>query len=180
MPAYNFQRRFVFPILLGVKPHTIRRRRKYPTEPGDRIMMYTGLRTKRACKFGTSLCIKVEPIIIYPWKLEVLIANEQGVYSWMKDYALEALAQHDGFGCVEEFFYFFQSTYFTDMLDDFEIIHWDPRRIEIIPGVRTFPFSEMMTSFKFGVPLEKNPKYWPPYPPTKLEAVADWEERRMR
>lgn len=189
MPAYNFQRRFVFPILLGKKPHTIRRRRKYATEPGDRIMMYTGLRTKKACKFGEAPCIKIEPIILYLRKHEVLVADERGVYAWMKDYVVEALARHDGFSNVESFFYFFEHTYRDEMLDDFEIIWWDPLRVEVMPGVKMFSAVRMFAVRGTYRPLDRdafNRAYFNPWSAwsdqrmAKLEAIAEWEERRRR
>lgn len=136
MPAYPFQTRMVFPILLGIKPHTIRRRRaKNPTKPGDLIQMFTYWRTPRVCRFGVAPCIKVEPVILYPWTYDLLVANEGGVYRWMLQEDKEKLARQDGFESELEFFDFFRC-YKQKMLDDFEIIHWDPLRVEVVAGVR--------------------------------------------
>lgn len=134
--VYNFQRQFVAPILLGRKPHTLRRRRKNATEPGDLVRMYTGLRTKKACRFGESPCVKVEPIIIYPFMEDIWIADKNGVYAWLLFDEVERLAKNDGFSSTEDFFAFFQRTYKASMLDDFEIIWWDLARVEVVPGVR--------------------------------------------
>jgi hypothetical protein len=135
MPAYNFQRQFIAPILRGDKPHTIRHRRMHPVKPGDTIMMFTGLRTKHCTRFGTAPCVKVEPIIIYPWKMEVLIADHQGVFGWMREDEINALARRDGFTGASAFFAFFKQ-YGLEMLSAFEIIWWDPKMVEIVPGVR--------------------------------------------
>jgi hypothetical protein len=59
---YNFQERFVKPILSGRKKHTIRAHRKHPDEPGDVMHLYTGLRTKKARLLMRSPCVKVEEI----------------------------------------------------------------------------------------------------------------------
>ncbi len=49
MPAINFQERFRESILSGRKIQTIRKYRKTPFKEGDRLYLYTGLRTKN-CK----------------------------------------------------------------------------------------------------------------------------------
>lgn len=41
----GFKKRFVEPILIGTKVHTMRRRRKTPPKIGETLHMYTGLRT---------------------------------------------------------------------------------------------------------------------------------------
>ena len=65
MPAYNFQRQFVGPILALEKPHTIRPERKNPTEVGDALYLYTGMRTKQCKLIATTPCIDVKWIGIY-------------------------------------------------------------------------------------------------------------------
>lgn len=120
MPAYNFQRQFILPIVNGDKPHTIRRRRKHATKAGDILMLYVGMRTKKAFKFAQSVCTKVEPVIIYPTIKKIMKNGEV-----MDEKAVNALAKADGFQAVEELFGFFEKTYGEYELADFEIIHWD-------------------------------------------------------
>lgn len=51
MVAYNFQRQFVEPIKTGRKKHTIRKNGKRDhAKPGDRLQLYTGMRTKSCNK----------------------------------------------------------------------------------------------------------------------------------
>lgn len=120
MPAYNFQRQFIAMVVNGKKPHTIRRRRKNPTKAGDVLMLYTGLRTKKAFKFAQSVCVKVEPVIIYPTIEKIMRGDDL-----MSEDEVVALAKADGFQSVAEFFGFFEKTYGEYELADFEIIHWD-------------------------------------------------------
>lgn len=127
MPAYNFQLQFVSPILKGLKPHTIRRKRKHrPTVPGDMLMMFINMRTPRCHRFAESRCIRVDPLIIYPWRREVLAADHRGVYSWMRPLEIEELAKRDGFVNSDPFFHFFER-YGEECLDDFENLWWDPK-----------------------------------------------------
>lgn len=136
MPAYNFQRRFVVPILLGKKPHTIRKRRAHPTEVGDMIYMNVGMRTKNCVRFGMSRCVRVEPIFIDPFSQIIIDRVENRFYSKEE---LMLLANRDGFEHYGEFFQFF--TRYGKSRLEMEIIHWDPMQVEIIPGVRMAPLS---------------------------------------
>lgn len=126
MPAYNFQKQFVPMIIGGQKPHTIRKRRKRPTKPGDSLMLYTGLRTKSAFMFAYSVCSKVEPVIIYPTIEKMMIFGEM-----MRMPEVDALAKADGFESTHKFFEFFRKTYGEYELDDFEIIHWDLKALTV-------------------------------------------------
>lgn len=123
MPAYNFQKQFVPMILDGSKPHTIRRRRKRPTVPGDRLLLYTGMRTKSCKLFAVTECVKVEPVIIYPTIKKIM--NESEI---MSGDDMFKLAKADGFDTLNAFFGFFERTYKLYELDDFEIISWDPKK----------------------------------------------------
>jgi len=126
MPAYNFQKQFVPMIIGGQKPHTIRKRRKRPTQVGDVLMLYMGMRTKKAFMFARTVCTKVEPVVIYPtiekiMKYGDLLSKEQ----------VQHLALADGFQNVGDFFAFFRDTYAWQYeLPDFEIIHWNPAKLE--------------------------------------------------
>ncbi len=135
MPAYNFQRQFIGKILDGSKPHTIRRRRKHPTKVDDTIMMFCGLRTKNCFQFAEAPCVKITPVIIFPWKAEIWKADDdkRGAFRTMKSETVNELARADGFDTVAEFFEFFK-LYKTEALDDFEIIYWDPKQLKKIEG----------------------------------------------
>jgi len=118
MPAYNFQARFVPKILAGTKPHTIRKRRKHPTKVGDILWLYSGMRTKTCKLIAGAPCVRVEPIVIWPFE-ERVAANI--------DFSIVQLAYGDGFDGLPEFFDFFRRTYREKVLIDFEIIFWDTK-----------------------------------------------------
>lgn len=125
MPAYNFQKQFVPMILDRTKPHTIRRRRvRRPTVTGDTLYLNVGMRTKQCERIAISKCIKVEPLIIYPWDMEILKADDELVYSGMIGEDVLKLARADGFDSCSAFFDFFKR-YKDSCLDDMELIHWD-------------------------------------------------------
>ncbi|MEL6703070.1 MAG: ASCH domain-containing protein [Bacteroidota bacterium] len=44
----------------GRKRQTVRRERKHPIRPGDRLLMYTGQRTRKAQKLMETTCSRVE------------------------------------------------------------------------------------------------------------------------
>lgn len=127
MPAYNFQRQFVPMILSGQKPHTIRRRRKYPTKVGDVLKLFIGMRTKNCRQFAEAVCVEVEPVIIYPTIKKIING-----FDLMDDQSVEALAKADGFDSADMFFNFFDKTYGEYELADFEIIHWDTNSLKAL------------------------------------------------
>jgi hypothetical protein len=116
MPAYNFMAQFREPILSGRKKHTIRAFRKRSTKPGERIVLYTGMRTKHCSKIAETACTRVQHITIGPRGAiaidgELLGADEK-----------ERLAYADGFDGFEEMMYFWEGR----LPFDGEIIHWKP------------------------------------------------------
>ena len=116
MPAYNFKMQFREPILSGRKRHTIRARRARPTKPGERIVLYTGMRTKSCQKIGESVCTRVEHIAISPLGAiaidgELLDAIE-----------VQQLAKADGFDSFLSMMQFWEGR----LPFEGEIIHWRP------------------------------------------------------
>lgn len=90
MGLYNFNPRFVDPILRGDKTHTIRARRRHPDSPGAMMHLYTGLRQKGARLLMRRECVKVQDIEI----------TDDGVRLDGEDLdvgELNALARSDGF-----------------------------------------------------------------------------------
>lgn len=57
MVAYSFQPQFAEPIIAGTKRQTIRRpgKRRH-ARPGERLQLYTGMRTKQCRKIGDAVC----------------------------------------------------------------------------------------------------------------------------
>lgn len=132
MPALNFQRRFVLKILGGVKRHTIRAKRKIPIKPGDRLFLFSGMRTKQCERVANVTCSKVERIRILVDPRQVQIAwdvtpgrhNPGGV--WCRDlseFEIEKLAKADGFDSADEFFTFFKEAH--GPVFQGHLIHWE-------------------------------------------------------
>lgn len=124
MPAYNFMQQWEPKILDGSKAQTIRRRRKHPTKPGQTLSLYTGQRTKNCRLIGHAPCVKVEPVILFPFLMYVKVNGHL-----LSDRKAELLAELDGFDTLQAFFKFFQR-YREPVLDDFEIVYWDPEQLQ--------------------------------------------------
>jgi len=103
MPALNFKKRFARPVESGAKRHSIRAKRKDGRNPhvGDRLYLYTGMRTKGCRKLGESVCKNVREIVI-DWPRIILAGNHLSY-----DAACKIVAA-DGFDSRAEFFDFFE------------------------------------------------------------------------
>lgn len=69
MPALNFQKRFADAVESGAKRQTIRapRRDGRPNATvGDRLYLYTGMRTKGCRKLGEAICTRRSKFVISP------------------------------------------------------------------------------------------------------------------
>ena len=92
MGAYNFMPRFVPMIEDGSKRHTIRAHRRYPDQPGDTLLLYTGMRTPACRKIFDAPCTEVEEIVIIPNEdLIILGANT------LSPTEMDSFAWYDGF-----------------------------------------------------------------------------------
>ena len=91
MGLYNFKKRFAPFVLDGSKTHTIRAKRRYPSEPGETLYLYTGLRQKGAQKLREAECVRVEDIRVTE-RQDVFIDNQQ-----LDRDECDALAYRDGF-----------------------------------------------------------------------------------
>ena len=104
MPALNFKKQFAPLIASGKKTQTIRLIRKHPIKKGDKLYLYTGLRTKHSQKIKEANCISVEPINIGCHTItlanKVLSHSEQLL-----------LAHADGFNNLADFRAFFEKAY---------------------------------------------------------------------
>lgn len=126
MPAYNFQRKFVEPILRLEKPHTIRAERKYPTTVGQWLSLYTGMRTKQCILIAEAPCMHVERIGIF--------MDAPQPYVLIDDYGLsteemDRLVRRDGFQNRQEFFSFF-AQYSREVREDkLRLIWWNTEKL---------------------------------------------------
>ena len=119
MPAYSFQAQFVKLIQDGSKHHTIRRRRKYPTKPGDVLKLYTGMRTKKCSLISVAQCASVVPVKIYPEMGRVVLDGRMLSLNDTLRFAV-----HDGFANHMDFFAFFKR-YSREVLEnELEVIYW--------------------------------------------------------
>jgi len=116
MPAYNFKAKFADAVESGRKRQTIRKRRKRPTRPGDRLYLYTGMRTKACRKLRENDCLSVEPMVI-----DVGSVRLAGRRLTMVE--VDQLSVADGFERADDFFEFFEQHYGLPF-DEAELIKW--------------------------------------------------------
>lgn len=130
MPALNFQDRFADLVASGLKPHTIRRRRKHPIKPGQTLYLYRGMRTALCRRLRKPLpCLQVTPIQIdairrtvrlgsgslyYPYEMEVMLTDPETL----------TLAKRDGFRDLDDFYAWFGNTHGGQFVGD--LIEWRP------------------------------------------------------
>ena len=112
VPKVGFKKRFVEPILIGTKVHTLRVPPKREPKIGETLFMYTGLRTKH-CEFITDkekLISKQKAVIIIRRKpmvkglnvfvYDISVSVDRRILSSDE---LEIFVQYDGFKNVADF-----------------------------------------------------------------------------
>jgi len=104
MPALNFKRRFAGQVAQGLKRQSIRGMRKRPFRVGDRLYLYTGMRTKGCRKLGEAIAKAVREIRIADAEVKL-----DGVP--LSPRATGDLARADGFGSVGELKDFFRANH---------------------------------------------------------------------
>ena len=105
MPALSFKKQFIDRIVRGEKSQTIRAERKRPFKKGDRLFLYTGMRTNQCQKLGEADCLMVYEIKINQ-KGEVFIENNK-----LSEEQKNHLAVADGFNTEEEMVTWFERTH---------------------------------------------------------------------
>lgn len=122
MGLYNFQSRFVDPILAGRKTHTIRAPRANPDKPGNTLHLYTGLRQKGAKLLMRVPCVRVEEIEIWwhgkQWETPKFFVRVDR--QLLAPDEREALAERDGFQNFAEMMQFWKER----LPFRGQIIHW--------------------------------------------------------
>lgn len=101
MVAINFTV-FQDKILDGSKRQTIRRTAR--CKPGDRLQLYTGMRTKSCRKLGEAVCVNVLTVIIKRSYTSV-------GYHRLSNREEASLAKRDGFASVADMIGFFEKHY---------------------------------------------------------------------
>lgn len=106
---------FIDKILSGEKQQTIRRfsPKWKNVKTGDKLTLYTGLRTKDCRKLGEAVVESITPITIDTDDSFVEIHTPLGDFK-LSYLDLEDLAGRDGFDCVRDFFYVFLGYVFLE------------------------------------------------------------------
>ncbi len=120
MPTINFHKQFAPGVRAGVDPEfkkrsgfrakvtTIRANRKRPFKKGDKLYLYTGLRTKYSHKIGEAECTKVEDCKMY-FRDSVFSIELDG--KTQSDLQLEKIAKLDGFKYSYDFMRWFETNH---------------------------------------------------------------------
>lgn len=116
MPAYNFKQRFAEAVEAGTKRQTIRRPRKRPTRQGDRLRLYTGMRTKGCRLLREVTCTRVVPV-----RVGKDCVRLDGRALDFVEASLLAIA--DGFINLVLFYEFFERLYGLPV--ELELIEWE-------------------------------------------------------
>jgi uncharacterized protein YqfB (UPF0267 family) len=108
MPSINFIKRFANDVECLKKRQTIRPKRRRQVKPGDRLIFYTGQRTKCCRKLGEGYCLSVSDIIfeMENFHLSIYVDNIK-----LNMNQIFELARADGFKTIPDFVNFFYSKY---------------------------------------------------------------------
>ena len=107
MVAYNFKAQFADDVESGKKRQTIRLQRR--ARPGDRLQLYTGMRTKKCRKLRDAVCTSVQEITIKDRGYYTLAVRLNGELLPTK--LARELAVADGFTDLVDFADFFAEQY---------------------------------------------------------------------
>lgn len=114
MPALSFNARFASLVESGAKRQTIRAPRRHPIVAGDRVYLYTGMRTKACRKLSEGLVESVELIRLDRRGSSVGAQHPnpmRGAGVWLTESALDRLARADGFAGRKELLDWFEATH---------------------------------------------------------------------
>ena len=102
---------FIDKILAGEKQQTIRRAspKWKNVKAGDKLTLYTGLRTKACRKLGEAVVESVGKVVFYRAGL-IAVVTRYGE-NWLTEDEVDELVRRDGFGDVHDFWHFFDAHY---------------------------------------------------------------------
>ena len=130
----GFKKRFVEPILIGTKVHTLRKPRKNEPKIGERLFMYTALRTKQ-CELITdkeTLMGKQKAVVSIERYASKNNAG-QNIYTLkvnvdgraLKFNELQAFIGFDGFKSLADFCEFwFVGVKENKIVEEMDLFHW--------------------------------------------------------
>lgn len=115
---------FIDKILSGEKRQTIRRAgpKWKNVKAGDKLTLYTGLRTKQCRKLGEAVVESITPIFLTPATGRAWVRLPFGL-AGLRDDDLEFIALMDGFPNLSRFWEFFAEKYGFETLE-FYVIRW--------------------------------------------------------
>lgn len=119
MPALGFKKQFADRVLSGEKLQTIRALRKRPFAVGDKLHLYTGMRTKACRKLGEAVAARVHQISIGVGPLGTDITINGKSCRGLR----EGIAVADGFSCSAEMLDWFRKTHGLPFHG--QLIQWD-------------------------------------------------------
>lgn len=133
MPAYSYKRRFVDPMLAGIKDGTIRaerRGRARHARAGDMIANYVGMRTKSCELILRSVCTaSLAVTLVWRPRIEIIVESE----NWADPQLHDCFAHRDGFRDMDDMAGFWREVHAG--IDRFEgrLIRWQrpPLRAEM-------------------------------------------------
>lgn len=114
MVAFNFKKRFAPDVESGKKFQTIREKAR--CKVGDKIQLYTGMRSSGCRKLRDAICIAVDNISITP---DGPFFGQPGW--WPKD--KNVFAERDGFSNYGEMYEWFSHTYNEEIFNGY-VIMW--------------------------------------------------------
>ncbi len=115
---------FIDKILSGEKRQTIRRAgfKWKSVKVGDKLTLYTGLRTKHCRKLGEAVVESNQTILLARSFYGVKKFTRSGAY-WLTDEEVSILAKQDGFDNLDDFWAFFENHY-DENTEIFKVIRW--------------------------------------------------------
>jgi len=123
MPAVNFAKQFAEPVENGTKRQTIRRRRKRPIRTGDRLALYTGMRTKNCRKLREAKCKHTFGVCIRDGGVDTFRADGRWNEAWwIGSPKADDFARKDGFRNARELVEWFRDRYGLPFLG--VVIEW--------------------------------------------------------
>lgn len=102
MVAFNFKKQFSGDVESGKKLQTIREKAR--AKAGDKLQLYTGMRSPSCRKLRDAICIAVDSVSITP---DAPFFGQPGW--WPKD--KNVFAERDGFQTYADMYAFFQNEY---------------------------------------------------------------------
>jgi len=120
MPVYNFKKEFADKVESGQKKQTIRMKRKRQTVCGDKLYLYTGMRTKNCRLLHNAICTRVESFVLWT---DVAFSIDGVDFLSNVGTSGHKLAVEDGFKTWEDFVAFFKKQYGLPFYG--EIISWE-------------------------------------------------------